>query len=356
VFIYAVLLVATCESLTRVGFEIPFIRDRVWENEDFTWRRWWVNRHAGGMPAETVFEWAPDRFDPMLGWLPTPNLRNISFASVPQSTNSRGLRGTTEYAYEAPRARRRIVLLGDSFTFGSEVRDEETYAHRLQQMLPAVDVLNLGVNGYGHDQMLIYFEQEGRKYAPDVVILGFLARDMDRNTLAFRDYAKPRFVSENGQLTLTNSPVPPPDVVLRWDWIRPRLLSDVWSLTAQRAKTRGGRDKAERQEVTLLILDRLAAAIRAAGAVGVFCYLPSEKELVSAEPTVEGEAFLFDYCRSNGQVRCFSARPHFARRAQEGVSFKTTGHYDASGHLIAAEAIRDYLKEQGIVTADVVLQ
>jgi hypothetical protein len=41
-------------------------------------------------------------------------------------------------------------------------------------MLPHTEVINMGVHGYGHDQMLILFGEEGVKYEPDIVILGFL--------------------------------------------------------------------------------------------------------------------------------------------------------------------------------------
>ena len=52
-------------------------------------------------------------------------------------------------------------MLGDSFTFGEDVGDDETYSHHLEQLLPGTEVINLGVHGYGHDQMLIYLREEG---------------------------------------------------------------------------------------------------------------------------------------------------------------------------------------------------
>src|SRR5262245_47270071 len=104
----------------------------------------------------------------------------------------------------------RIVVLGDSFTFGEEVSDTETYPHLLQELLPTVEVINLGVHGYGHDQMLVLFREEGSKYEPSLVVLGFVASDMERNLMGFRDYAKPRFVVTGGELRLVGTPVPHP--------------------------------------------------------------------------------------------------------------------------------------------------
>ena len=57
--------------------------------------------------------------------------------------------------------------------------------------------------------MLIFLQEEGIKYKPDIVILGFIAADMNRNTLQFRDYAKPRFIVKKNTLQLIGSPLNP---------------------------------------------------------------------------------------------------------------------------------------------------
>ena len=41
----------------------------------------------------------------------------------------------------------RVLVFGDSLTFGDEVTDDETYVAHLQTMLPGTEVLNLGVHG-----------------------------------------------------------------------------------------------------------------------------------------------------------------------------------------------------------------
>ncbi len=55
------------------------------------------------------------------------------------------------------------MVLADSFTFGDEVSDDETYSSYLQQALPGAENINLGVHGYGHDQMLILLMEDGIK-------------------------------------------------------------------------------------------------------------------------------------------------------------------------------------------------
>ena len=72
----------------------------------------------------------------------------------------------------------RILILGDSFTFGTNVSDEESYPYYLERLLPGTEVLNMGIEGYGHDQMLLYLKEEGLKYNPDIIIVGFLYCDI----------------------------------------------------------------------------------------------------------------------------------------------------------------------------------
>jgi len=173
-------------------------------------RRRWVREHRGetSPSPDLVF----DLYDPARGWVPKPGVRDLELRGGWRlSTNSKGARGAAERPYENQAGVARILLFGDSFTFGEEVSDDETYGRFLEGMLPGVEVVNLGVHGYGHDQMLIHLREEGVRTQADVVILGFTDTDIGRNVLSFRSYAKPRFVLDGGRLRLVGSPVPPPE-------------------------------------------------------------------------------------------------------------------------------------------------
>lgn len=120
--------------------------------------------------------YAFDMYDASKGWIPKPNLRDVkTFDNKTLNTNSKGLRGKRDFPYTKNKNKVRILILGDSFTFGDEVSDDETYSAYLQAMLPDTEIINMGMHGYGHDQMLILLKEEGIKYQPDIVILGFLA-------------------------------------------------------------------------------------------------------------------------------------------------------------------------------------
>ena len=313
-------------------------------NEDYTNRRHWVRRHQES--GEVYYSF--DIYDPSTGWRPKPNLRDVTvFGNKILNTNSRGLRGKKDFPYIKDKTRLRILILGDSFTFGDGVSDAETYSYFLQQMLPHTEIINMGVHGYGHDQMLILFREEGVKYEPDIVILGFLPLDMPRNVLKFRDFAKPRFVLEGGELKLTGVPVPRPEEILEWDWTRPRLV-DVFSLMDHELRTLFGiRDK-EIEEITTAILKEMIKSIESVPAIPILAYLPRAREIAMEIAMTRGEAYMFSMCQLNEKAKCFSTRPHFAKKIEKGKAFKSSGHWEPAGHLTVGEAIKNYLVEEGI--------
>lgn len=207
---YAFLLLALVEAGARVAFSYRGLLDRLALNNDSVWRLRWVREtRATGRDRYSGI----DQHHPRRGWALKPGLRDVEITDAGRtwkvSTNSGGLRGTAEYA---PRpVTTRIAVYGDSFTFGEEVGDEQTYAHRLQSQLPNFEVLNFGTHGYGHDQIYLYMQDTMEHYDPDIVVVGYVRDNARRNMRGFRDFAKPRFVIDDRRpagLRLVGVPVP----------------------------------------------------------------------------------------------------------------------------------------------------
>ena len=107
-----------------------------------------------------------------------------------------------------------MLCFGESFTFGSEVRDGAEWPALLEGLLENTEVLNFGVPAYGQDQALLRFRRTGTLGA-EVVFLGIMLENIGRNVNRYRNrYAlfalmplvKPRFVLESGKLELV--PIP----------------------------------------------------------------------------------------------------------------------------------------------------
>lgn len=126
-------------------------------------------------PSPTLHE-----LDPFLGYRLVPNSVG-KFSGYIMKINSKGIRDR-EYSYSKEYPFTRIVVLGDSFTFGLGVKDyRDTYPKIIEDSLLnagyPVEVINLGVGGYNTSQEINFFKIEGFKYNPDLIILTFNLSD-----------------------------------------------------------------------------------------------------------------------------------------------------------------------------------
>lgn len=151
----------------------------------------------------------PAEFDKELGWVPRKgnhpgNIWNTTVTILNDGIRSNG--DTEDIGNEEI-----ILAVGDSFTFGDQVSDDETWPAGLEK-LADTRVINGGVFGYGIDQAYLRMLSLASKYRPDIVIFSFIPNDIRRVELSVRTSAtKPYFeLSENGVLILMNEHISPP--------------------------------------------------------------------------------------------------------------------------------------------------
>ncbi len=158
-------------------------------------------------------------YDQLLGWRHKPNAANFHTTkeySVKESFNSKGIRGP-EYDYEKDENEFRIFILGDSFAEGYTVEFEDLFSEALKNELINkrinCRVINSGTGGYSTDQELLFFQNEGKKYKPNLTIVMFYDNDTwFNNQLKYWRGYKPLFKLEDNNLVLTNIPIPKPDI------------------------------------------------------------------------------------------------------------------------------------------------
>jgi hypothetical protein len=147
----------------------------------------YLSRYRDRPPSEL------HRHDPLLGWDSNYGETRVRGRSV--VPDSPGLRA---------------VAVGDSFVFGNDVEPGENFSALLDSAPNALQVLNMGVPGYGIDQSHLKLKHHGLRLEPDLVLFGIFVGDYERTTVAFTTFAKPRFVLQDDALTLTNQPVADP--------------------------------------------------------------------------------------------------------------------------------------------------
>jgi hypothetical protein len=340
-YLAAVLLFFEC------GARLVLSSDRLFRSLAGTDASSWRLRFVRG-PAQKV-AYGFDVYDPRRGWALRPGLKDLPvFVGKTLSSDSWGFRGGTEHAEGKAPGTLRVLVLGDSFTFGEDVSDPETYAARLERSLPGVEVLNLGVHGYGHDQMLVALEEIGPRVHPDVVLLGFVADDMERNLVDFRDFAKPRFVPEGDGLRLRNVPVPTPEEVRRGELYRPKIR-DLLLMMWDRLTWRSAGNERRMSDLTFRILREIGRTATGLGARPVFAYLPVYAEIDKPDNSMtHREHAFFSFCREEG-IQSMYLRPFFLKRLKAGARFKTFGHWGPLEHETAAEGMAAYFREKGLL-------
>ena len=137
-------------------------------------------------PKTTIF-----MEDVQLGWKLKPNSLD-QWGGVKIKINQKGLRGT-DIEYKKPKGIKRILFLGDSITFGYMLGiTEKTFPYLVQNYINKknipenVQCINAGVGGYSPWQEFIYLKDEGIKYDPDLVVVGFVLNDITEKFLLKR--------------------------------------------------------------------------------------------------------------------------------------------------------------------------
>jgi hypothetical protein len=316
------------------------------------------------------------RFDPVLGWANAPGMRGTYERDefrFPIRVNSFGMRDA-EMARE-PDSRTRIAVLGDSFTWGIGVSDEDRFTEVLERTRD-VEVLNFGVAGYAPIQYSLMIDSV-LAFRPEIVVVAFcLGNDFADNVLFERyGYYKPYADLEpSGALVVRGHPLPDigdfgfrgraEGLVLAG--ILDTAISNGFFLPDQAGlvgfasdwiydKATLGPDEralAERAiRINEALLARIRDAVRGAGATLVLLPVPTKCEYAEA-------------CRQGGEVRVREAahRALAETAVRLGVPFVPTldavdlsdfwekdGHWRPSGHARIAERLGTFLANEDLL-------
>lgn len=100
--------------------------------------------------------------------------------------NAQGFRDSTLHNPNTVPGVTRILMLGDSFTFGVGNHYEQIWPAIVERELRAsgenVEIVKAGVPGYDTRQEVTYLERLYEKARPDIVVIGFVFHDLFSNT------------------------------------------------------------------------------------------------------------------------------------------------------------------------------
>jgi hypothetical protein len=158
------------------------------------------------------------RSDPQTGWRNATNLQTTLINAAGEEWSIRTDENGQRLIPQDPGARRRILILGDSLSFGEGIDIKDRFDVRMLSFLPATRVINTGTMGYGTDQEYAVFRNWKQFLEPGDTVL-ILINESDYFDVLRRRFvgrAKPYVERYHGSFVFR-----PPSVSLleRWsDW------------------------------------------------------------------------------------------------------------------------------------------
>lgn len=348
------------------------------------------------------------RRHPVLGHFHIPS--HTTWVKTPQftvriDTNPMGLRDPRQ-SYDKPPGVFRILMLGDSYVEAAQVPVEQGIAQVLERKLTAelqrpVEVINGGVFGYGTTQESLLLDLEGAKYQPDLVVLFFCyCNDLANNNyrLELLDGELSRALKPYYDLGDDNSPLrlippPPPDarttlryrlrdssllynvietgVVYKFELQNPReafnAIDGLIEPTRGKydAKPAGEWDRSWRiTERVLGIVQARASQLKAPLVVAgvpewrmlerAYWQRDANKRLIeSGRGGPDAPVKLMDGVAQRIGIRHLDLFAPFQRVVDAGSLFRYyiegDYHWTADGHVVAADAVAQYLAAQGLL-------
>jgi hypothetical protein len=147
----------------------------------------------------------PAELHPTLGYVPRPNFAsNDNHWGKQVSIDADGMRrnGTGP----TPAGDLVVASVGDSFTFGDEVDDDESWPAQLEREL-AKPVKNGGVFGYSLTQAVLRAEAMTEMFRIDELVVSFIPDDLNRCEFSKRYTPQPWFDLEGDGIVLRNVPI-----------------------------------------------------------------------------------------------------------------------------------------------------
>lgn len=301
----------------------------------------WTNLVEDARSAHRVNEAMRFKPDPQLGHVP-----------------KEGLRGN---GGPAPATDKRPILaVGDSFTYGEEVKESETWPAHLERMLRR-PVLNGGVSGYGFDQSVLRAELLANQYRPAAIVVSFIADDIRRTEMSRLWGAnKPWLDFEGDKLVLRGVPVPPPGEAratltfwqrtLGYFYIVDRVLRlanalDGWFGDHVRVHPRGAG-----AAISCKIAEQLGV-LQADMNVPVFLLAQYDPQMWKSDPAGNEQRRLSEALLKCAKAHKIAVIDSFdGLRGQPGQIGRLYGtwHMNSAGNELTAALVADALKKRGI--------
>ena len=270
------------------------------------------------------------RSDAQTGWSNAPNLLTTRINAAGEEWSIRTDQNGQRLIAQNPRAGRRILILGDSLSFGEGIDIQDRFDVKMLSSLPGVRFINTGTMGYGTDQEYVAFRNWKHLLESGDTVLIVLNRSDYFDVLRRRFFgrAKPYFEKVDGSYVLRQPPI---GLWERWsDWSR------VASVVARFIESTAPEslDPSESIEIIRFILGRIREEVPR----GVRVVLAHQGTRDFLGPKLGLSSTIFcefvDVCIDLDDAL-----------AADPVHLLPDGHWSASGHTAVAQVLLKALRD-----------
>jgi hypothetical protein len=296
-------------------------------------------------------------YDPLLGWrmkngIRLPGYNTIDYGIRRNSANDDHVRSGG------------VLVSGASFTFGSEVTDEESWPAQLESLIGR-PVVNAGIGAFAFDQIAMRAEELIPIVRPQVLIIDLVQDNIVDAGYSYHGYPKPYFTVENGRLVLQNYPVPryepridpyePLKNALSYSLMVDRVMAtyfpDAWYSSMTQNFIRADNDEVQ---VSCLLLQRLKKEADDNG-VRLLITMQYGGGAITSTPAPNGNVRLVENCATRMGIQLVdefaSLKSLFRERPDEFKSLYIVeaggvfGHKSPAGNLAVAKMVAAALEE-----------
>jgi len=316
--------------------------------------------------------------------------------TVPVQINAEGRRDLERPIAKQP-GTYRILLLGDSFVEAMQVPIEQTFARHLEALLNdrgvgRVEVISMGVSGYGTASQYLYYRELGRAYQADLVLLSFYpGNDVRNNSPTLEPTLRPEYAADGSVLRVNGGSGGDKSHGLlassaAYTYFRKLIVTRQPDL-AERLAGAGLLDRAAVRPLPMVdgvpvdywvyaadapaewqdawthteyLLAALRDAVSADHARFVVMIVTSREQIYPADwqqllqtyPAMQQvhwnvngpERHVLEWCGRAG-VSCVQLSPAFlAASSGQRLHYNFDGHWTAAGHALAAQTVANFLR------------
>ncbi|NMC35719.1 hypothetical protein GYA49_01600 [Candidatus Beckwithbacteria bacterium] len=295
--------------------------------------------------------------DQLLGWVSKANvdLPNKYGPGVFFQTNSQGFRNSQDFSQKIPDGKTRIICLGDSFTMGYGVDNDQTWCAELQNQNQNYQTVNMGQGGYGVDQAYLWYQRDGVKLDSNIVVLAVIGDDFNRMwEKSLYGYSKPILDLKGNELKVANYPlsleksssairIAQAGSKLRIIALLQKVAEKLPFINTLLAKpTQVSQYSQQKQQaIVKAMLADLNKLTQEKNTKLLILYLPTKDDMVS----LNAWRVLLPQISNELKIPYLDLTPEFQALHSSEIESMFAGHYNVKGNAFVADKVNTKLQE-----------